>query len=157
LSAPSPERLAEECATWTRYLIDEEPSESVVAGYQRAHATGVVESPGGASAFDRALVGFARRGPRWARLADVHARVFAARGLLRRKLVIALALLETDRRAHARIDLVACRTRGGLVLATCTALAGFAIASTAGLFLFVPLRIACAAVPRAAKAGARAR
>jgi hypothetical protein len=148
--------LERECAVWCHYLIDAEPGHGVREGYLRAHRIGAVEQSGGASSFDRALVAFARRGPQFARFADAHARLFSASGLLRRKLVLALALLETDPDAHRRVELVSRGSRRGFIAAMTLWIAGFALAVVLGLFVFIPLRVVCALIGGSERAGSRA-
>jgi len=87
------EALTEECRVFTRYLAASRPTAYVVDQYIKAHHTSPKFLP--ADVFDQRLVGFARRHPLSARLADSFARVFAPSSLLRRKLVLLLAILET--------------------------------------------------------------
>lgn len=89
----SSEALTEECRVFTRYLAASTPTTYVVDQYIKAHHTTRKFRP--ADLFDQRLVGFARRHPLSARLADSFARVFAPSSLLRRKLVLLLAILET--------------------------------------------------------------
>jgi hypothetical protein len=136
--------LTSECRAWSRYLADLEPSPAVVARYLDAHARGVVEPRGSECAFDRALVACARAGPFMARVCDVHARIFRPAGLLRRKLVLALALLETDAQSHARVDEVGSGSRAGLLVACAAWSLRFALIAGLGLLFFLPLRAFCA-------------
>ncbi len=135
--------LTKECSAWSRYLVDRAPSAAVLARYLEAHAQGIVEGPQSCSSFDRALVRVARGAPFLARLCDVHARIFRPAGLLRRKLVLLLALLESDRQSHARVDEVSAGSRLGLSLALGTWLVRFVLLTVLGLFLFLPLRMVC--------------
>ena len=148
--------LERESVVWCHYLIDAEPSRGVREGYLRAHRVGAVEPAGGSSAFDRALVAFARRGPHFARFADVHARLFSGSGLLRRKLVLALALLETDPDAHRRVDLVSRGSRSRFLAAMALWIASFALAAVFGLLVFVPVRLVCALIGGSGRPGHRA-
>ena len=136
--------LGLECTTWMRYLIGAAPSAALAARYVEAHRQGVVEPAGGADPFDRALVHFARRGTFAARLCDAHARLFRPAGLLRRKLVLTLALAEVDAQAHGIVD----RPRGSSPAGALARIARdtliFALLAAAGLALFLPLRLVCA-------------
>lgn len=96
--------LEDECVTFTRYLVDAPPSPHVRQAYLRAHAQGIVPPPAGTTAYDLALLRAARRGGLSCRAADVHARFFRPGGLLRRKLVLLLAILETDGEGRGRVD-----------------------------------------------------
>ena len=137
-------RLARECGAWSRYLVDVEPSLSVVTRYVDAHARGIVEPPGTRCAFDQALVALARRGTFFAQLCDVHARIFRPAGLLRRKLVLTLALLECDRASHGRVDQTNSGSPLSLVLLGGWWSLRFGLLAVSGMIAFFPLRIACA-------------
>lgn len=92
--------LERECDVFARYLSASAPSDYVRERYLAAHAAGVVEPPGGASRFERWVVRRASTATWLARALDAHQRVFANGSLLRRKLVLLLALLEV-RAPHA--------------------------------------------------------
>lgn len=88
----SADDLDAECRLFTRYLCDREPDEYVLANYRSAHAhLALAPDPGG---LDAALLRAARGGPRRLRLADAHARLVHPRSVLRKKLVLLLAILE---------------------------------------------------------------
>jgi hypothetical protein len=55
-------------------------------------------------AIDRALMRLATRGPLAARMADAYASIFARSGLLRRKLVLLVAILESHGETSRAID-----------------------------------------------------
>lgn len=84
--------LERECRTFTRYLVGREPTPYVVGKYCEAHA---VSAAYAAAGFDARLTRVARTHPAATYLADAHARAFAPRGALRKKLVLVLAILET--------------------------------------------------------------
>lgn len=85
--------LDRECDVFVRYLGASAGDEYVREQYRAAHAAGVVELPSTTS-FERAVVSLARGAPILLRSLDAHARVFSNGGLLRRKLVLSLAILE---------------------------------------------------------------
>jgi hypothetical protein len=89
----SSETLAEECRVFTRYLVGSQPTTYVVDQYVKAHHVSRKLSP--ADVFDQRLVAVAARRPLFARLVDSYARIFAPSSLLRQKLVLLLAILET--------------------------------------------------------------
>jgi hypothetical protein len=90
---------------------------------------------------DEALVRFASGGPLRARVADAYARIFRPRGLLRRKLILAFAILESSRGFHE--DFTSGHRGGGwstwLVLARVGA--GFALALGLGIVPFGPRQL----------------
>lgn len=85
--------LARECQVFTRYLVGREPTPYVIGKYRAAHHAHSAFVPG--SRFDARLVAVARLHPAGAWLVDAAARFLAPRGLLRKKLVLLLAVLET--------------------------------------------------------------
>lgn len=106
MAEPKAARLREECVTLTRYLLGQDPSPHVVDKYLEAHRLAVVAPAGGLRPADHALMRWARRGGLFTRAADVHARFFEPGGLLRRKLVLLLGIIETDPEGRRRADTV---------------------------------------------------
>ena len=94
--------LGRECRVFTRFLVGGLPDEYITSSYVTAHRV----RPGfyGGTPFDGVLLGLARRAPLGTRLADAHSRIFAPSSLLRRKLVLLLAILETSAPYTAHID-----------------------------------------------------
>ena len=137
--------LGRECDAFARYLTGAAPGEYVERKYRQAHAAARGLEPGSApraARFDRALVALARQGPFLARLADAHARVFAPGGLLRRKLVLVLALLEVS--APGRVDTPSVRSAPGLVARAAWTGAVFAFLLVVSTVLLLPVRLVCA-------------
>ncbi len=88
-----PSELDRECDVFARYLGASVGDSYVRAQYRAAHEAGIVELPG-TTHFERAVVSAARNAPLLVRALDAQARVFANGSLLRRKLVLLLAILE---------------------------------------------------------------
>jgi len=138
------ERLERECDVFCRYLSGAAPSEYVRAQYLSAHATGVVEPEGGATRFERAVVALARNGPALTRVLDSYSRVFANGGLLRRKLVLVLAVLEV-RSPHAEaIDTPTGTSSFAMLLVMAWLGVRFALSLAVGALLLLPVRLWCA-------------
>jgi hypothetical protein len=131
--------LERECEVFARNLTGGGASDYLLRKYREAHERGVLGA--GSSAFDRSLVAVARRGTWWARLADAHARLCASGGLLRRKLVLVLALLEY--REPERVDGPVSRSPAGACLRAAWLGASFALLAGLAALLFLPLRVAC--------------
>jgi hypothetical protein len=134
--------LERECDVFCRYLAGIPADDYLKARYRATHERGAVEPAGGASAYDRALVAFARISPLAARCVDAHARIFAGGGLLRRKLVLALALLEV--RAPERVDSVTSGSRAGFFVRAAFLAGGFAVMLAVSTLILLPVRLACA-------------
>jgi len=135
--------LARECSVFCRYLCGSEPSDYVLGQYRAAHAVGAVERPA-TSRFDRAVVGIARRAPWLTRAMDAHSRVLANGGLLRRKLVLLLALLETKSPPAEELDAPTPGSTAGMLLRMAWLALVFAFIVVASAIALLPVRLACA-------------
>ena len=135
-NAPS---LEKECRVFTRYLLGVEADAAVIDRYQAAMAalpTLTIES-----AWDRALLSLARTGTFGVRCADSFAALFAKSSMLRKRLVMLLAILETRAPYFEHID----RPIGGslpLVIAR-VALSGTtsALLLVVGALILIPMRL----------------
>lgn len=96
--------LDAEARLFARYLAGCEADAYVCGKYREAHhLPGLIESAT-ASAFDSFVLGVARRGPLCARLADVYTRRFFPRSVVRRKLLLTLAILECASSSFVRFE-----------------------------------------------------
>jgi hypothetical protein len=143
--APSgePQPAAEldlECGVFTRYLTGTSANDYVRQKYRQAHA--VTVQLRAASRSDDVLVAFARHGTIFAKLADSHAALLAPASLLRKKLVLLLAILETCPPYYQGIDAPV----GGGPARAILRLVGNGVVSlaslAAGSIVLVPMRIA---------------
>jgi nucleoside-diphosphate-sugar epimerase len=137
-----PATLARECATFTAHVVGGAPTPAVVDAYVRAHTVSPRFDP--ETAFDRRLVAFARRHRAAARFADQYARLAAPTSLLRRKLVLLLAILETTPPHYRAID----APLAGGRLGTVAALAGRGVAAAAAAIVAVVVLAPLHAVSR---------
>jgi len=94
--------LDRECRAFTRHVIGREADDYVRAKYRAAHDR--IPALHSRDAFDLFLVRFARRGRLLTKLADAYAAVAMPSSLLRRKLVLLLAILETCPPYHRILD-----------------------------------------------------
>ncbi len=119
------ERLEKECRVYTRYLTGLLPTDYVQQKYwaycEDDSNSATLES----DFFDELLVRISSWGPWWTRLADSYASRFYKDALLRKKLVLALALLECSPPAFQYLD----RPDAGGSWRTC-----FCLAYQAGLY-----------------------
>ena len=131
---PEAAPLEQECRTFTRLLTHSSATPYVIGKYADAHRVHVsLAQPDG---FDRVLVRSAASGPLLARLADAYARRVMPRGVLRRKLVLLLAILETSPGFHRTIDAGPERSVAGAVMALASATIAGALAAMAGFVIF---------------------
>ena len=135
--------LGREFAVFAAYLGSSDAGPGAAAHYANAHVT----LPAGGDRLDHWLLAFARTGGVACSLADAYARRARPYGLLRRKLVLALAVLESGRETHARYD----EPRPAslpLTLAVLTILGGSWLTRTVvATVLLAPLHLAAVLAP----------
>ena len=139
-AAAAPDELHRECTVFTRHLLGVHPDAMVVERYRSAVSTIPSLTPG--SGWERALLGFARRGVMRARSADAYAALFAPASVLRQRLVILLAILEVHPRFSQDID----KALGGSLPSVIGRVGASSLAAVlflvAGTLLLGPLRLA---------------
>lgn len=128
--------LDEECRVFCRYLLGEAPTPYVLSKYRAAHEAHRLEDT--ASPFDFLLIRVARRSPWWARLADTYAALCYNDGVLRKKLVLLLAILESSPPTNASIDAGASFTKGRYYALLVAKGAGFALRLLLAVVVFLP-------------------
>lgn len=106
--------LERECRLFSKYLIELWPSEYVLKKYQEAHQLGHPSLGRPIQLFDDILIWLARRHTFVLRLADTYAGLFYKDALLRRKLVLLLAILECSPGAFEQLDRPEVRTQPAL-------------------------------------------
>ena len=86
--------LTDECAALCLYLVGHAPSVYIVTKYCEAHDKSSAEENMPCDRFDRFVLAFARMNTICTKLADIYTRWFYKRSVLRRKLLLLLAILE---------------------------------------------------------------
>ena|SRR5579871_4979983 len=94
--------LERECRSYSHYLAGQAPTSYVIEKYMDYQNNIAAMEP--SDRFDALLVSFSSRGPLCARLADSYASIWRKGSLLRRKLVLTLALLECTPPTFATLD-----------------------------------------------------
>lgn len=137
--APGAALLAREADIFARYLAG-----AAATPYQaERYAAGQAALPPTATAFDEAQLALARTHPVLTRAADAYGRLLAPRSLLRHKLVLMLAVLESSapsHRAFAPAGASAAAALARLVLAG----GAFAVALALGVAVCGPLHLGTA-------------
>lgn len=87
--------LAGECGALCRYLVDRDADDYVVGKYEAGHRAEVLGLQAGASAFDRLLLRVGLLHPLMTRAVDGYAALLFKRALLRKKVTLLIAILET--------------------------------------------------------------
>jgi hypothetical protein len=134
---PEESRLEAECHSLCRYLIGKSADPYVSARYIQAHALGSVGPPTGER--DAVLAWAAAQSPVLAGFADAYASVFARDGLLRRKLALMLALLETRLETYRALDAPTTTSRAALIVRLCATTCAMAVRAAIAAAAFVPL------------------
>ena len=128
------EELVRECEVFTRYLLRRPPSAYMIDRYCDYHAISP-RADAGADAFDLMLMQFAVRHVLCAKMADAYASRFCRNTLLRRKLVLLLALAEVTPPFFHEIDNPDRFGRALIVMKL--AAEGFAYAAALGMGMIV--------------------
>ena len=124
------------------YLVGVEPTDYVRDRYRDAHGASSALTAFDSSLFDRFLVAVARRGAAMTRVADAYASLFSRTGLLRRKLTVMLALLESTAPSHQHIDAVTETSRVALVGRVAAMITLQVVLAAAAAVVLLPLQIA---------------
>ena len=98
--------LNRECGVFCRYLIGQTPNDYVRKKYRDAHRGRPFVSGDCFGPWDGFLVSIATIGPWSTRIVDVYSRVFRGSSLIRKKLVLLLAILESCEPSHRYLDSV---------------------------------------------------
>jgi hypothetical protein len=139
-----PRDVEAECAALVRYLAGHPPSAYLIECYRRALPLARSPEP---SPVDGWLLRAARLG-RWpARMADGYARFVRPTGDYRRRLTLALALLENAPDTHAATNDAATGTPLGIGLGVVAAAAASLVAIGLGFVVFGPLHLVARLVP----------
>lgn len=132
--------LSSECNIFVRYVLGVTASDYLIHNYVAAHRARPEELGFTEDTFGRLLLERARKGPGWTWLVDCYSRVFRTECLLRRKLVLLLALLECSpsgsRHFRQSCEASPLRTVAELAMRATNFAAGLILASV----LFLPLR-----------------
>ena len=133
--------LKDECEVFSRYLVDHKPNAYVTAKYEDAHHTGIFSQPASGPPFDALLLLISRVHPLVARLVDTYTSVFRKKSIVRKKMILLLAILETCSPTFVDFDLVDSRGRAGLCLGIAGQSAAFGVSLILGALLFLPLQM----------------
>jgi len=98
--------LDRECSVFCRYLIGQKPDDYVKRKYWEAHRDHTLSGSGLSNRFDSLLVKIAGISPWTTKPIDVYARVFQPHSLVRKKLILLLAILESCAPTYEYLDIV---------------------------------------------------
>ena len=135
------DQLERECRSYTRYLTGQRPSPYVIDKYRDFHGKSDALADLKFDSFDQFLVETSARGPFWARLADSYASRFRKESAVRKKLVVALAILECAPPSFEVLDAVDCGGTAGAILRLGWGAAVCVVCVLVSLALFGPVRL----------------
>jgi hypothetical protein len=133
--------LIAECSVFCRYLTGQAPSEYVLTCYGDAapSTSGFAQEP--LPLIDRGLLGLARKGRLPARIADSYARIFRPHSLLRRRLILVLAILENSPHTAAELNSALEGSRAAITARIGLTLLASAACLSIGIVLLGPLHL----------------
>lgn len=137
-----PDGRARECAVFALYLANVSASPYHLQAYVRGHGRMPAAAPGAADAVDHLLLRFACLHPLATRMADGYARFLRPTGLLRQKLVLCCAVLESSPPAHDYLNTAATGSLPVTLLRLAWAGLGSAAAILGGALVLGPLHLA---------------
>jgi hypothetical protein len=133
--------LNRECSVFCRYLIGGEPNDYVKRKYREAHRS-LSWCGRAACSSDELLVSIARIGTRASHIIDAYARVFRPASLIRKKLILLLAILESCAPSHHYLDSVDSNSLAIFALKSILQFASFVLAVGLGGLVIFPLELA---------------
>jgi hypothetical protein len=131
------ERLQAECVVFCQHVIGGRPDAAVLDCYTAAHESRA-DLFTASDRFESALLRFASRGAGRARLADAYCSFFAPGSVLRRKLALLTAILESTGSTFEVFEKPTVRSRGGWWLALAWKGTAFVFALLAGAVVLGP-------------------
>jgi hypothetical protein len=130
--------IRRECEVFAHYLVGQPPTDYIRKQYELAAIARDLADDVEFTAFDRTTLRCARRNVFFTRAADAYCAIFHRHGILRRKLILLLAILEHAAPTAARFDRP--QNRGSVGIATnCLFLAmSFGLSLLEGIFMLLP-------------------
>jgi hypothetical protein len=137
VSSPDADELRNECRLFTQYLLRQDPDSYVLDCYVRLQPA-ALEGASLTALPDAVLLETGKSGLLRLRIADAYARIFRPRCLLRRKLILTFAILESSGRFHSRFTSGLSSSYLLALIRIVASMAGFGLALSASLFVVVP-------------------
>jgi hypothetical protein len=136
--------LETECHTFARYLVQQAPTAYVLRKYCEAHEKELLFRTHKISAFERWLLRLARKGVLGTKLADTYAALFARSALMRRKIILLLAILESCAPSATYFEAPESTQRVILLLKLCWRGIVFCLMLGCAVILLLPLQLCLA-------------
>ena len=134
--------LNQECDVFCTHLIGQPPNDYVRTKYREGNQAHRLEETAAARPFDRRLVRIARKGPWFSKLADTYAAIFYKPAILRKKLILLLAILESTAPTHRLLAAGQSVGQARYYLTLLTKGIGFACTLLVATVVFTPWHLA---------------
>jgi nucleoside-diphosphate-sugar epimerase len=133
--------IRRECNVFTSYLVSQQPTDYVYKQYEMAVLARNLANDDEFAAFDGKTLRLARRNVFFTRVADAYCAIFHRHGVLRRKLILLLAILEHAAPTAARFDRPKNRGYVGIASNLLILSMSFGLSLLAAIFLLLPFHI----------------
>jgi hypothetical protein len=134
--------LDRESLVFCRYLVGVKPNDYIRGKYREAHRNHSLASSDPSSPADDLLIRISRISPLTTRIIDTYTRVFRPFSLVRKKLVLLLAILESSAPMYQYLDSVEAISMPVFLLRSVQRFLGFAMLSAVAILLVFPLDLA---------------
>jgi len=131
--------LDRESLVFCRYLVGEKPNDYIQRKYREAHRSRPLASRDPSLPAEDLLVRIARISPLTTRIIDSYTRVVRPVSLIRKKLVLLLAILESSAPTYKYIDSVDAISIPAFLLRSVQRFLSFALLSAVAILLVFPL------------------
>lgn len=133
--------LTRECIAFCKYLIGQKPNDYVISKYGEAHSSGGVNRDTDIKYFDGFLVWLAKTAPLFTKLVDAYTSKLHKRSLVRRKLILLVAILESASPSCDHFDVVSVRNRADFIVKMLLKGIGFVISFLLSVIVLMPLHL----------------
>jgi nucleoside-diphosphate-sugar epimerase len=134
-------RLDNECRILTKYLVGDSPTTYVMQKYKEAQQVTDAFKSHSSGPMDRRLMRYSIKNPFFTRVADAYSRFFAKDSLLRKKIILMMAILESSAPAYRYYDLPKDSKATRAIIRLFFAGLSFAMIFSLSILLFAPFQI----------------
>ena len=128
--------LDHECTVFAQYLTNEKPNSYVLAKYSDAHGANEIFHDSGP--FDTFLIDICRKGAFATRLVDAYTSVFCRGSVVRKKMVLLVAILENCSPTHRYFESLDSEGKARLCIRMLWVGIGCIVALVSSIIMFMP-------------------
>ena len=133
-------QLVRESKVYTKFLINDEPTSYIQNKYQKAHHRSNIFEGNVSDPFDDFLIKFSSKNGFFIKLADSYASFFKKNSLIRKKLILLLALLESTAPSYRQFESPDSSSKLAIIFMLFTKGVVFVIIFIAAIVFFLPVR-----------------